>query len=262
MESIKRNQAPALIAILLVLFSVVMVYFASQLPPYSPYYLDEHFTSLDSNVWEVGGMRNYSLSGGVLMLFDSTNAMHYFITNPKWQAPINETRLQGTVEIRFKAVEAANGSVAVASTDSWSVIAYNNTLRLYVSETPSNETSHFEAELIPGWHTLVAENGPTSFNMTLDGRLVAAADFWDGNLTRLELGTGLSSFDGIEIRGELAVSAVKADLQPLLQPQVLAPWNVETFELCISSFSWYLFGSTAHSDHMVEEMRVVCELFR
>jgi len=217
MEIVKRNQTPALVAVLLILFYVAMIYVAGQLPPYSPYHLDEQFTSLDPNVWEIGGMKNYSLSNGVLTLFDSTNATHYFTTAPKWQSPLIEPRLQGSLEITFKADEATNCSVVVASTDSWAALIYNGTLRLNLSGT-----SHAEAIMSPGWHILVAENGPDSFNVTLDSRVILTTG-WNGNLTRLELGTGLSSFDGFGIRGDLAVSAVKADLQPLLQPQMVEP---------------------------------------
>ena len=217
MQTIKRNQNPALAVVLLLLFSVVMIYFASQLPPYSPYHLDEQFTSLDPNVWEIGGMKNYSLSNGELTLFDSSNATHYFITNPKWQSPVTETRLQGSLEITFKADEAANGSVVVASTDSWVAVAYNGTLRLDLSGVSNGQTSYSDAVMSPGWHTLLAKNGPDSFNITLDGRLIVAVNGWEGNLTRLELGTGLPSFDGLRIQGALGVSSVQVDLQPLVQ---------------------------------------------
>lgn len=222
MEIIKRNQTPALVVVFLILFYAAMIYFASQLPPYSPYHLNEQFTSLDPNVWEIGGMKNYSLSNGVLTLFDSTNATHYFTTAPKWQSPLIEPRLQGSLYMKFKADEAANCSVFVASTDSWAALAYNGTLRLNLSGALNEQASHAEAVMSPGWHILVAENGPDSFNMTLDSQVILATG-WNGNLTRIELGTGLSSFDGFGIRGDLAVSAVKADLQPLVQPQMVSP---------------------------------------
>jgi hypothetical protein len=226
-DIIKLNRAPALVVIFLVLFFVAMIYLASQLPAYSPYSLDEQFTSLDPNVWEIGGMRNYSLSNGVLTLFGSTNATHYFITNPKWQSHVIETRLQGSLEITFKADEATNSTVIVASTDSWTALAYSGMLILNLGGTTNSMVSLFKAEMSPGWHTFVAENSAHSIDMSLDGRLIAVVDRWDGNLTRLDLGTGLSSFDGYEVRGDLAVRAVKADLQPLIQPEMLTTWNVQ-----------------------------------
>jgi len=231
MGIIRRNSIPALVVVFLFLFSIAMIYFSSQLPAYSPYRLDEQFASLDPNVWEIGGMKNYSLSNGVLTLFDSTNATHYFMTNPKWQSPIAETRLQGTLTITFKPSEAANGSVVVASTDSWSARAYNGTLNLDLNGASNGQATHAEALMSPGWHTMVAENGPATFNMTLDNRIIVAIDGWNGNVTRLELGTGLSSFDGYRIQGKLAVSSVKADLQPLISPQMLTSWNGEAVEV-------------------------------
>jgi len=226
MQTIKRNQTPALVIVLLVLFSAAMIYFAARLPSYSPYYLDEHFTNLDPNVWEIGGAKNYSLSNGVLTLFGSTNATHYFVTNPKWQSPIPETRLEGRLVIVFKADAAVNGSVVVATTDSWSALAFNGTLRLDLNGSPSVQTTSFVTEMGSGWHTLVAESGPTTFNMSLDGRVIAVADRWNGNLTQLELGTGMVSFDGLKVHGDLEVSAVRADLQPLVLSDMLTPWNV------------------------------------
>ena len=101
METLRRIRTPALVVSLLLLVSAGSIYFASLLPPYAPYQLDERFTSLDPNVWEIGGMKNYSVSNGLLTLFDSTNATHYFITNPKWRSPNTETRLQGSLEVSF-----------------------------------------------------------------------------------------------------------------------------------------------------------------
>ena len=227
MQTIKRNQTPALAAVLLIFFSVAMIYFASQLPAYSPYHLDEQFTSLDPNVWEIGGMKNYSLSNGVLTLFESTNATHYFVTNPKWQSPVTETRLQGSLAVTFEADEVANGCVVVASTDSWTALAYNGTLRLDLSGTSNGQTSHSQVVMNPGWHTLLAQNGPGSLNISLDNRIIVTVGGWNGNLTRVELGTGLSSFDGLRIRGNLTFTAVRADLQPLVQSQMLTSWNLE-----------------------------------
>jgi hypothetical protein len=213
--------------------------------------MDEQFTSLDPNVWEIGGMRNYSLSNGVLTLFDSTNATHYFITNPKWQSHVIETALQGSLEIKFKADEAENDTVIVASTDSWTALAYSGMLILDLSGTTNGEASQFEAQMSPGWHTLVAENGAHSINMSLDRRLIVVADRWDGNLTRLDLGTGLPSFDGYEVRGELAVSAVKADLQPSVQPQMLTPWNVAAVQAMLSEVLQHIRTPQLEGFHLV-----------
>jgi len=87
-------------------------------------------------------MRNYSVSNGVLTLFDSTNATHYFVTNPKWQSPIPETRLQGSLEISFNASVSRNGSLVVASADSWTADAYDGMLELDLNGTGGREGMH------------------------------------------------------------------------------------------------------------------------
>ena len=227
MEILKRTQTPALVVLLLLVFSAGAIYFASQLPAYSPYNLDEQFTSLDPNVWEIGGMKNYSVSNGILTLFDSTNATHYFITNPKWRSPITETRLQGNLEISFKAYAPTNRSLAVASTDSWRAYAYNGMLALDLNGTAKGDGTHVEVVLDSGWHSLVTESSAGSLKMSLDGQTLARVDHWDGNLTRVELGTGLQSVDGFRVQGVLSVNRVKADLQPLIEPQMLLPKNLD-----------------------------------
>src|SRR5271157_5675668 len=110
METLRGIRTPVLVVLLLLVVSVGSIYFASLLPSYSPYQLDERFTSLDPNVWEIGGMKNYSVSNRLLTLFDSTNATHYFITNPKWRSPIPDTMLQGSLEISFNAYALTNSS--------------------------------------------------------------------------------------------------------------------------------------------------------
>jgi len=72
-----------------------------------------------------------------------------------------------------------------------------------------------------GWHTLVAESGAGSLKITLDGQTLALVDSWDGNLTRVELGTGSQSVRGLQAKGALSVNRVKADLQPLVESQAL-----------------------------------------
>jgi len=207
--------------LLLLLVSAGSIYFASLLPPYSPYELDERFSSLDPNVWEIGGMKNYSVSNGLLTLFDSTNATHYFITNPKWRSPIPETRLQGSLWISFNAHALTSSSVVVASTDSWRAYAYNGMLELDLNGTAEGDGVHVQAVLDSGWHSLVAESSAGSLKMSLDGQTLARLGPWDGNLTRIELGTGLQSVDGLRVQGVLLVNRVKADLQPLVEPQTL-----------------------------------------
>jgi hypothetical protein len=226
MEAVRRNRAPALVVLLLLAVAVGSIYFASLLPPYSPYQLNERFTSLDPNLWEIGGMKNFSVSNGFLKLFDSTNATHYFITNPKWRSPIPETRLQGSIEISFNANAMTNSSLAVASTDSWRAYAQNGMLELDLNGTTGGNAVHVQAALDPGWHSLVAESSADSLKISLDGRAVATADNWNGNLTRVELGTGLQTVDGVPVQGVLSVNGVKADLQPLVEPQTALALSV------------------------------------
>lgn len=221
METLRRIRTPALVVLLLLVVSAGSIYFASLLPPYSSYQLDERFTSLDPNVWEIGGMKNYSVSNGILTLFDSSNATHYFITNPKWLSPIHETRLQGSLEISFNAYALTNRSLVVASTDSWRAYAYNGMLELNLNGTAEGDGVHVHAVLDSGWHSLVAESSAGSLKMSLDGQVLATADHWKGNLTRVELGTGLQFVDGLRVQGVLSVNRVKADLQPLVEPQTL-----------------------------------------
>lgn len=224
MEMLSRIQTPALVLLLLLIFSVGVIYFASQLPEYFPYRLDEQFTSLDLSVWDIGGMRNYSVSNGMLTLFDSTNATHYFITNPKWRSPIPDTRLQGRLEISFRANAAAtNRSVAIAGTDSWRTYAYNGMLGLDLNATENEKTRHVEVALDPAWHSLVAESAEGSFNLSLDGQILVSADHWKGNITRVELGTGLQYLDGSGVQGVLSVNGVKADLRPLVNSGMFLP---------------------------------------
>jgi hypothetical protein len=221
METLRRIRIPAFVVLLLLVVCAGSIYFASLLPSYSPYRLDERFTSLDPNVWEIGGMKNYSVSNGILTLFDSTNATHYFITNPKWNSPIPETRLQGGIEISFNVYALTNSSLVVASTDSWRAYAYNGMLELDLNGTAEGDGVHVQAVLGSGWHSLVAESSAGSLKMSLDGQTLARVDPWDGNLTRVELGTGLQFVDGLRVQGDLSVNSVKADLQPLVEPQTL-----------------------------------------
>jgi hypothetical protein len=221
METVRKIRTPALVVLLLLLVSVGSIYFASLLPPYSPYRLDERFSSLDPNVWEIGGMKNYSVSNGLLTLFDSTNATHYFITNPKWRSPIPETRLQGSLEISFNAYALRNNSLFVASTDSWRAYAHNGMLELDLNGTAEGDGVHVQAVLDSGWHSLVAESSAGSLKMSLDGRVMVRTDNWDGNLTRVELGTGLQAVGGLRIKGAISFNRVKADLQPLIEQQTL-----------------------------------------
>lgn len=228
MDMLRRIRTPALVMLLLVAVSAGSIYFASQLPAYNPYQLDERFTSLDPNVWEIGGMKNYSVSNGVLTMFDSTNATHYFVTNPKWRPNVLETwwtRLQGSLEISFNAYAPTNHSLAVASTDSWRALLYNGMLELDLNGTAGGKGVRVEVVLDSGWHSLAAESSAGSLEMSLDGHTLARVDDWNGNLTRVELGTGLQSMDGLSVKGVLAVNGVKADLQPLVESQTLSPEN-------------------------------------
>lgn len=222
METLRRIRTPALVVLLLLVVSAGSIYFASLLPPYSPYQLDEQFTNLEPNVWEIGGMKNYSVVNGLLTLFDSTNATHYFITNPKWLSPIPETMLQGSLEISFNAHALTNSSLVVASTDSWKAYAYNGMLVLDLNGTAEGGGTHLEVVLDSSWHSLVAESSAGSLKMSLDDHVLATDDNWKGNLTRIELGTGLQSVDGLRVHGVLSISRVKADLQPLVEPQTFS----------------------------------------
>lgn len=183
--------------------------------------MDERFTSLDPNVWEIGGIKNYSVSNGRLTLFDSTNATHYFITNPKWQSPITETRLQGSLEVSFNAYVLANSSLVVASTDSWRAYAYNGMLELDLNGMVEGGEIHLQTVLDSGWHSLVVESSAGLLKVSLDGYSLTRVNAWNGNLTRVELGTGLESVNGSQVKGVLSVNRVEADLQPLVESQTL-----------------------------------------
>jgi len=121
------------------------------------------------------------------------------------------------LEISFNTYTKANDSVAVASTDSWTAYARNGVLELDLNGT--TKELHVQAVLDSGWHTLLAESAAGVMNMSLDGRTLARVDSWNGNLTRVELGSGLEFINGSRVQGALQVNEVTADLQPLIEPQ-------------------------------------------
>lgn len=125
-----------------------------------------------------------------------------------------------TSEFKRKANPLANDSLAVANTDSWSTFVNNGELLLYLNATDRGREMRLEVALDSGWHTLDADSAEGSFNMSLDGRVLVTTYDWNGNITRVELGTALQYADGIVVRGVLSFSRVKADLQPLVESQM------------------------------------------
>ncbi len=196
-----------------------LIYLVSLFPAYVPYQLNEQFNQLDPDVWDIGGARNFTVTGGVLNLFDSTSARHYFITNPKWgctRCTGVETNLQGSIEIAFRTDALLGRSLVVASTDSWRVYVGNRTLVVETSDQPGR--TPFRGSIVDSsWHRLVAYREATSLRFRIDDSPLFSSDNWSGNLKWIELGSPEGTAGGLQVQGELSVDSVTAKLQPLLE---------------------------------------------
>lgn len=204
-----------LVILVLLLTSAFLVYCVSLLPAYVPYQLNEQFNQLNTDAWDIGGVKNFTVADGVLNLFDSTAAVHYFVTNPKWVPPMIEPNLQGTIEITFKIATLPDRSLVVASTDSWQVYVDNGTLEIQTTDRPGR-TPFLGGIVNSSWHKLVADREAGSFQVRMDGSPLFRLDDWSGTLKRIELGTAQSTVGGLNVQGELSVDSVRAELQPLV----------------------------------------------
>jgi len=214
---LSRPAIVALIILVLLIASAFLVYLVSLLPAYVPYQLNEQFDRLDSDVWDIGGAKNFTVTGGVLNLFDSTNASHYFVTNPKWGSFGNaEPNLRGSIEIIFKTTALNGRSLVVASTDSWRVYVGNRTLVIETTDRRGRPPFHGGA-LDSSWHRLMVDIEANSLQFRIDGSLLMRLDDWSGNLKRIELGSAQGTVGGLQVQGELSVDSVTAKLQPLLE---------------------------------------------
>jgi len=182
-----------------------------------PYQLNEQFNQLDPDVWDIGGARNFTVTDGVLNLFDSTSAGHYFVTNPKWGSFGNiEPNLQGSIEIMFKTTVLPGRSLVVASTDSWNVNVSNRTLVIETVDRPGRPTFR-GGVLDSSWHRLIVDREANSVQFRIDDSILFQLDDWAGNLKRIELGTAQRKVGGLQVQGELSVDSVTAKLQLLLE---------------------------------------------
>ena len=201
---------------MLLITSAFLVYFVSLFPAYVPYRLNEQFNQLDPDVWDIGGARNFTVTDGVLNLFDSTSAGHYFVTNPKWGSyGWREPNLQGSIEITFKTTVLPGRSLVVASTDSWSVNVSNRTLVIETVDRPGRPTFR-GGVLDSSWHRLIVDREANSVQFRIDDSILFQLDDWAGNLKRIELGSAQGTVEGFQVQGELSVDSVTANLQPLL----------------------------------------------
>lgn len=204
----------ALTILVLLITSAFLIYFVSLFPAYMPYQLNEQFNQLDINTWEIGGAKNFSVTDGVLTLFGSTSAGHYFVTNPKWGF-FPEPNLQGSIEIMFKTTALRDRSLVVASTDSWRVYVGNGTL--VIETTDRSGRSPFRGGVLDSsWHRLIVDREANSIQFRIDDTLLLRLDDWAGNLKRIELGSAQGTVGGLEVQGELSVDSVTAKLQPIL----------------------------------------------
>lgn len=207
----------ALTILVLLITSAFLIYSVSLFPAYVPYQLDEQFNQLDSNAWDIGGARNFTVTDGVLNLFDSTSASHYFATNPKWGS-VNweEANLEGWIEVTFKVTILPGGSLVVASTDSWRVYVGNRTLVIETTDRPGR--SPFRGGMLDSsWHRLMVDREANLLQFRIDDSPLFQLDDWSGNLKRIELGSAERTVGGLQVQGELSVDSVTAKLQPLLE---------------------------------------------
>jgi hypothetical protein len=210
---------PATVSLILVLLltSAFLIYFVSLFPAYMPYRLNEQFDRLDGDVWDIGGQKNFTVADGVLSLFDSTSANHYFVTNPKWGSfGALEAELQGSIAITFRITPLPNRSLVVASTDSWTVSVRKGTLVVETTDR-AGRAPFLGGTMNSSWHRLVVDRGAGSLQFQIDDALLFRLDDWSGKLTRIELGTAQETVRGFQVRGTLCVDSVTAELRPLVE---------------------------------------------
>jgi hypothetical protein len=212
-----KPTAIGLTILVLLITSALLVYSVSLFPAYVPYQLNDQFDRLDPDAWDIGGVRNYTVKDGVLNLFDSTSADHYFITNPKWGSFGNtEPNLQGSIEITFKTIALPLRSLVVASTDSWRVYVGNRTLVIETTDRPGRRT-FLGGVLDSSWHRLMVDREANSLQFRIDDSFLFRLDDWTGNLKWIELGSVEGTVAGLQVQGKLSVDSVAAKLQPLLE---------------------------------------------
>jgi hypothetical protein len=202
--------------LVLLITSAFLVYLVSLFPAYEPYQLNEQFDRLDPDVWEIGGAGNFTVTDGVLNLFDSTSARHYFVTNPKWGSyGWSEPNLQGSIEITFRINALLGRSLVVASTDSWRVYVANRTLMVETTDRPGR-VPFLGGILDSSMHRLMTNREANSLQFHLDESPLFQIDDFSGSLKWIELGTVEGTVGGFQVQGELSVDSVTAKLQPLL----------------------------------------------
>ena len=207
----------ALTILVLLITSAFLIYSVSLFPAYVPYQLNEQFNQLDSGAWDIGGARNFTVTNGVLNLFDSTSARYYFVTNPKWGSyGWREPNLEGSIGITFKITALPGRSLVVASTDSWRVYVGNGTLVIETSDR-SGRSPFRGVMLDSSWHRLMVDREANSLQFRIDASLLFRLDDWAGNLKWIELGSAEGTVGGLQVQGKLSVDSVKAKLQPLLE---------------------------------------------